>query len=369
MYKRQLAERTVLWQPLLGRGLAVHDETLQAIAKSELPPPLRRRLSSLGLLKDTIQDRAYAVIVRMRGVTALPQRHCLWHPLPNQPGPGGFAYGRTELTELGLAVWLAITDTKTVSDVADKLTVSCGDVLQILAEWMGPNVQAVQLRPAPLKRVDPTLLAPLSPPRPDLGRDRVGTGTDLLAYHQDAITDGSTHFDDRETTIAHSYAEPHPALHGERYGARLARVLGDVTPDMVLAEVGCGTGELARDLSSVVSAVYVRVDLSPELLRLGIAYLMQEQRLGGVSRSTRSLLRELAAQPKEGERKGPPPRKLTIGTRLVRDWHGVGHTVTVLQDGFEYNGKQWRSLTAIAKAISGSHYSGPRFFGLTGPTA
>ena len=88
-----------------------------------------------------------------------------------------------------------------------------------------------------------------------------------------------------------------------------------------------------------------------------------------MSRSTRSLLRELAAQPKEGERKGPPPRKLTIGTRLVRDWHGVGHTVTVLQDGFEYNGKQWRSLTAIAKAISGSHYSGPRFFGLTGPTA
>nr|WP_166178611.1 DUF2924 domain-containing protein [Altererythrobacter segetis] len=108
-------------------------------------------------------------------------------------------------------------------------------------------------------------------------------------------------------------------------------------------------------------------NLSPELLRLGLAYRLQEQRLGGVSRSTKSLLRELAAQPKEGERKGPPPRKLTVGTRLVRDWHGVGHTVTVQENGFEYDGRNWRSLTAIAKAISGSHCSGPGFFGLTDP--
>lgn len=108
-------------------------------------------------------------------------------------------------------------------------------------------------------------------------------------------------------------------------------------------------------------------NLSPDLLRLGIAFRLQEQRLGGVSRSTKSLLRELAGQPKEGERKGPPPRKLTIGTRLVRDWHGVGHTVIVLENGFEYGGKEWQSLTAIAKAITGSHWNGPRFFGLSEP--
>ena len=108
-------------------------------------------------------------------------------------------------------------------------------------------------------------------------------------------------------------------------------------------------------------------NLSPELLRLGIAYRLQEQRLGGVSRSTKLLLRQLTAQPRKGERKTPPPLRLTVGTRLVRDWHGVGHSVTILQDGFEYDGKQWRSLTAIAKAISGSHCSGPRFFGLTDP--
>ena len=108
-------------------------------------------------------------------------------------------------------------------------------------------------------------------------------------------------------------------------------------------------------------------NLSSELLRLGIAYRLQEQSLGAVSRSTKSLLRQLAAQPKEGERKGPPPRKLTIGTRLVRDWHGVGHTVTVRENGFEYDGRKWRSLTAIAKVITGSHWNGPRFFGLTDP--
>lgn len=107
-------------------------------------------------------------------------------------------------------------------------------------------------------------------------------------------------------------------------------------------------------------------NLSPDLLRLGLAYRLQEQRLGGVSRSTKTILRQLAALPKDGVRKGQPPRKLTIGTRLVRDWHGVGHTVTVLENGFEYAGQQWRSLTAIAKAITGSHWNGPRFFGLAG---
>lgn len=104
-------------------------------------------------------------------------------------------------------------------------------------------------------------------------------------------------------------------------------------------------------------------NLSPELLRLGIGYRLQEQKLGGVSRGTRSLLRQVAAR--AGEITKPMPRKLTPGTRLVRDWHGVGHTVIVLEKGFEYDGRHWKSLTAIAKAISGAHWNGPLFFGLT----
>ena len=103
---------------------------------------------------------------------------------------------------------------------------------------------------------------------------------------------------------------------------------------------------------------------SPELLRLGIGYKLQEQRLGGMSRSTRSLLKQVTTQVAATGSSKPVPRKLTPGTRLVRDWHGVGHTVTVLDRGFEYNGKTWKSLTAIAKAITGTHWNGPRFFGL-----
>ncbi|MGB7408828.1 MAG: DUF2924 domain-containing protein [Pontixanthobacter sp.] len=107
-------------------------------------------------------------------------------------------------------------------------------------------------------------------------------------------------------------------------------------------------------------------NISGALLRLGLGYKLQEQKLGGLSREARSLLRRhvkaaaAAVSP-------PPPRKLTPGTRLVRDWHGTGHAVTVLEKGFEYQGTTWRSLSAIAKAITGTHWNGPRFFGLTEP--
>ena len=107
-------------------------------------------------------------------------------------------------------------------------------------------------------------------------------------------------------------------------------------------------------------------NLSPQLLRFGIGYKLQEQRHGGLSRATRSLLQQIVARTQEGGPKTPPPRKLLPGTRLVRDWHGIGHTVVVLEKGFEYDGKHWKSLSSIAKAITGAHWNGPRFFGLTG---
>lgn len=108
-------------------------------------------------------------------------------------------------------------------------------------------------------------------------------------------------------------------------------------------------------------------NLSDDLLRLGFAYRAQEKRHGAMTRETRRVLRAAAeaASVDEVGSTSPPPRKLTVGTRLVRDWHGAGHTVTVLNKGFEYHGQQWRSLTAIARAITGTHRNGPRFFGLT----
>lgn len=106
--------------------------------------------------------------------------------------------------------------------------------------------------------------------------------------------------------------------------------------------------------------------LSANLLRLGLGFKLQELRLGKVNRETRTILRNAAKASETQGGKMPIPRKLTPGTRLVRDWHGNGHTVAVLEKGFEYDGRQWQSLTAIAKAITGTHWNGPRFFGLTG---
>jgi hypothetical protein len=106
-------------------------------------------------------------------------------------------------------------------------------------------------------------------------------------------------------------------------------------------------------------------NIAIDLLRMGLAYKLQEQRSGGLTRSTRTALRHAVMPTAEGKSRAPLPRKLTPGTRLVRDWHGVGHAVTVLERGFEYQGRSWRSLSAIAREITGTHWNGPKFFGLS----
>jgi hypothetical protein len=98
-----------------------------------------------------------------------------------------------------------------------------------------------------------------------------------------------------------------------------------------------------------------------ELLILGVAWKIQEQAFGGLSAATKRRLAELG---KSMDETGRVPR-LKPGARLVREWHGETHTVLVRDDGFEWQGKSWRSLSAIARAITGGHWSGPRFFALT----
>jgi hypothetical protein len=105
--------------------------------------------------------------------------------------------------------------------------------------------------------------------------------------------------------------------------------------------------------------------LSRDLLIRTIAYRMQEHAYGGLSKATQ---RKLATLTKELRREGTivitPDASLKPGTRLVREWRGRTHTVVVTEDGFEYAGKGFPSLTKIAHAITGAHWSGPRFFGL-----
>ena len=80
---------------------------------------------------------------------------------------------------------------------------------------------------------------------------------------------------------------------------------------------------------------------------------------------TRRKLRTLAKMFHATGRVAPDPGpSIKPGARLVREWHGRTHTVTVTEDGFEYAGTNYPSLTKIAKKITGAHWSGPRFFGL-----
>jgi len=105
--------------------------------------------------------------------------------------------------------------------------------------------------------------------------------------------------------------------------------------------------------------------LSPDLLRRGLAYRLQEKKLGRLDRRTAAGLAKYGSENIPVTPMLSTGPKLSTGTRLIRDWHGVGHSVIVLDDGFEYEGKNWKSLTAIARHITGTKWSGPRFFGLT----
>jgi hypothetical protein len=108
------------------------------------------------------------------------------------------------------------------------------------------------------------------------------------------------------------------------------------------------------------------VRLSRDLLLRGVAYKLQEREHGGLSQMAKRTLRHLATKMENGDGDCvASPRPLAPGARMVRDWRGRSHTVTVLEDGFEYEGERYRSLSRIAKVITGVLWSGPRFFGLT----
>jgi Protein of unknown function (DUF2924) len=98
--------------------------------------------------------------------------------------------------------------------------------------------------------------------------------------------------------------------------------------------------------------------LSKDMLGRMIAWRMQEQAFGGLDRESLTFLDGLA---RHG---GSPRRQLKPGTVLVRDYHGQRHTVTVAPNGFDWQGTTYPSLSAIARAITGTAWSGPRFFAL-----
>jgi len=106
--------------------------------------------------------------------------------------------------------------------------------------------------------------------------------------------------------------------------------------------------------------------MSRNILLRAIAYRIQEQALDGLDRSTRRRLDRAAADLAAGRNPAPLAPKIKPGTRLLRKWQGRVHEVIVLEKGVEYREKSWPSLSAVAREITGTRWSGPRFFGLTG---
>lgn len=105
-------------------------------------------------------------------------------------------------------------------------------------------------------------------------------------------------------------------------------------------------------------------DLSPDLLRRGIAWKLQSRVYGELSPRVRRELERAADRLRRGESVVAAQPKLAAGTRLAREWQGKVHHVLVLESRFELDGRRFNSLTQVATAITGTHQSGPSFFGL-----
>ncbi|MGY2991529.1 DUF2924 domain-containing protein [Mesorhizobium sp. URHB0026] len=114
-----------------------------------------------------------------------------------------------------------------------------------------------------------------------------------------------------------------------------------------------------RDLFAAEPPPYNR-----KFLESRLAYRIQELAYGGLKPET---LKRLAALAEDLEPRGPRVRQSSMpvaGTRLMREWQGVEHCATVLADSYEYDGRPYKSLSAIARAITGTRWNGWLFFGL-----
>jgi hypothetical protein len=134
--------------------------------------------------------------------------------------------------------------------------------------------------------------------------------------------------------------------------ARKLEALCDLTPD-----------ELRKEWRRLYRSQPPR--LSRDLLVRAIAYRIQELHYGGLSKATRRKLTALVqARGSDVETATESGAQRIRTGRLVREWNGRTHTVTVEEDGFSYAGQNYRSLSAVARDITGARWSGPRFFGL-----
>lgn len=98
--------------------------------------------------------------------------------------------------------------------------------------------------------------------------------------------------------------------------------------------------------------------LSRQFMKRALIWAVQNQIIGGLSARTERALMRIAS----GK---TPPAMAKPGSHLIREWNGRTYQVEVVGDGYSMDGRTWRSLSAIARHITGAHWSGPRFFGVS----
>jgi hypothetical protein len=158
-----------------------------------------------------------------------------------------------------------------------------------------------------------------------------------------------------------------PSTVSRRGGARNDRAQKPGVRD-IEAEIAGLLDRSTRELRLVWREFYRAgppLGLSRDLMIRALAYGLQERTHGGASAALRRRLQSLAGASEKGALAVDHGIVLKAGTTLVRQWRGHAHTVLVSENGFEYEGERYRSLTMIAERITGAHWSGPRFFGLT----
>jgi hypothetical protein len=104
--------------------------------------------------------------------------------------------------------------------------------------------------------------------------------------------------------------------------------------------------------------------ISRPLLTRAVAYGMQVKCYGGLKPAVRRQLRKVADGDSARAAENLNSARIVPGMRLIREWNGSSHVVEVVDGGFVWNGKRYGSLSAVARAITGARWSGPRFFGL-----
>jgi hypothetical protein len=161
-----------------------------------------------------------------------------------------------------------------------------------------------------------------------------------------------------------------PVLVADPARSRVGRPssVNDRVRDEIAALDGMDLGDL-RALWQKLYRTAAPKGFRRDLLIRACAYEIQAKAYGALSTKTRRKLLKIAAQAEQGTfTTAGAPRRLRPGTRLVREYAGKTHVVEVLADGFAHDGKKYRSLSAIAKVISGTNWSGNSFFGLKRPT-